>query len=189
MKECDGTCSIKKLCKHLQISRSGYYEYLHRKPSNHTIEYEILSEKIKHIFIKHKRRYGSKRIKIHLEQENISISRRRVGRLMRENGLVAKGCNYHYKKYNKLHHEERPNLIKQEFKTKEKNKVWFGDITYIWAAEGTIYLSVFIDLFSRKCVGYSLQNHMKESYVIDSLLDAIKKENSKAGLIIHTDQG
>ena len=112
MKKYEGTCSIKKLCNYLQVSRSGYYEYLHRKPSTHSIEDEIFGEKIRTIFIKHKRRYGSKRIKICLEHEDISISRRRVGRLMRENGLVARGCRYHYKKYNKLHHEECPNLIK-----------------------------------------------------------------------------
>jgi putative transposase len=160
---------------------------LHRKLSNHAIEDEILSEKIRGIFVKHKRRYGTKRIKICLEQEDISISRRRIGRIMRENGLVAKGCNYHYKKYNRTYATECPNLTNQEFHTKEKNKVWFGDITYIPTAEGTLYLSVFIDLFTRKCVGYSLRNHMKEGMVIDSLLDAIKKEQPPKGLIVHTD--
>jgi putative transposase len=153
------------------------------------IEHEMLREKIQHIFTKHKRRYGSKRIKLCLEQEDIFTSRRRIRRIMRENGLIAKGCRYNYKNYIKSHAVERPNLINHEFHTKEKNKIWFGDITYIPTVERTIYLSVFIDLYTRKCVGYSLQDHMKEGMVIDSLLDAIKKEHPKEGLIIHTDQG
>lgn len=149
----------------------------------------MIFEKISKIFFEHKRRYGAKRIKRYLSKENLCVSRRRITRLMHENQLVAKGCRYHYKKYNKQNKSEKPNLINQIFKTKAKNKVWFGDITYIPTAEGTIYLSVFVDLFTRKCIGYSLEDHMRESMVIESLTNAIQKENPQKRLIIHTDQG
>ena len=153
------------------------------------IEDEQLTQKICTVFNDHKRRYGAKRIKKCLAHDELCVSRRRITRLMRENGLVAKGCRYHYRKYNTTHQNERPNLINQVFKTKAKNKIWFGDITYIPTSEGTLYLSVFIDLFTRKCIGYSLRDHMKETMVIDSLLDAIEKEKPQSGLIVHTDQG
>ena len=114
--------SIKKLCEYFKVSRSGFYDYKNRKPSNRLIEDEILYEKINKIFFEHKRRYGAKRIKRCLLEENICVSRRRITRLMHKNQLVAKGCRYHYKKYNKENRVEKSNLINQIFKTKSKIK-------------------------------------------------------------------
>jgi len=104
-------------------------------------------------------------------------------------GLYAKGSNYRYKYFKSRFVNPTRNVINQEFSTTGKNKIWFGDITHIRTHEGNLYLSVFIDLFTRKIVGYSLKSHMRESLVLESLQTAIKKERPKAGLIIHTDQG
>ncbi len=110
--------------------------------------------------------------------------------LMREMNLCPKGTRYNYKKYNmKNRGEERPNLLNQLFLTDVKNKFWVGDITYIPTKKGTLYLAVFVDLFSRKVVGWSMSNKMKDTLVIDAFLQAYGKERPNAELIVHTDQG
>ena len=146
--------NIEKACKTLKISRSGFYEYLNRKPSLRSLENEALSEKIKEIFEEHHGRYGSARITQTLNIRGIRVNRKRVSRLMRLMNLTAKGTRKHYKNYNqKKDSLDLPNLLNQAFITTSINKVWLGDITYIPTKEGTLYLSTFIDLYSRKVVG------------------------------------
>lgn len=104
--------------------------------------------------------------------------------------LYAKGCHYCYKRYNKKSpFIERINLLNQVFRTDQRNKIWVGDITYIPTQKGTLYLAVFVDMYSRKVIGWSMSTHMKDSIVIDAFLQGYKKEHPKIGLIIHTDQG
>ena len=155
------------------------------------LENEVLSEQIKAIFLEHKSRYGRRRIKHVLsERFNINISGRRIGNLMDKQGLVARGkIKYRYRHGKSKESVVYENLLKQNFQTNQKNKIWFGDITYIQTGEGTLYLSVFLDLFNRKCVGYSLREHMRDTMVIESLKMAVEKEKPNPGLIIHTDQG
>ena len=172
------------------VSRAGYYKYLNHKPSQRDLENAALKEVIKEVFDEHKGRYGSIRIGKVLNQRGIHANRKRISRLMREMNLCPRGTRYHYKKYNsKIRGEERPNLLNQVFLTDSKNKIWVGDITYIPTKIGTLYLAVFVDLFSRKVVGWSMGNRMKDHLVIEAFLQAYGKERPKAGLIVHTDQG
>ncbi|CCV65009.1 Transposase [Alteracholeplasma palmae J233] len=108
---------------------------------------------------------------------------------MRKAGLYAKGTNYNLKYKKHISDVKTRNLVNQVFETDKKNQVWFGDITYILTNEGNIYLSVFIDLYTRKIVGYSLSDNMKAIVVIDSLISATDKEKPNSGLIVHSDQG
>ena len=98
--------NIKKACKLLNVSRSGYYKYLEHKPSARDIENGVLSTEIKKIFDEHKSRYGSLRITKVLEQNGIEVNRKRVARLMRMMGLYPKGTNYKYKKYHQNNAKE-----------------------------------------------------------------------------------
>ncbi|HDR6247699.1 TPA: IS3 family transposase [Bacillus cereus] len=114
----------------------------------------MLSEEIQTIFEEHNGRYGSLRIKKVLEKKGIQVNRKRVGKLMRQMKLYAKGSRYRYKRYNKKSPSiERPNLLNQVFHTDQRNKIWVGDITYIPPPKGTLYLAVFVDMYSRKVVG------------------------------------
>ncbi|WP_141525796.1 IS3 family transposase [Bacillus pseudomycoides] len=188
LKENKHKYNIKKACKTLNISRSGYYEYLQRKPSKRTLENRVLSEEIQQIFEEYKGRYGSLRITKVLEKKGIEVNRKRVGKLMRQMKLYAKGSRYRYKRYNKKSPSiERPNLLNQVFQTDRRNKIWVGDITYIPTPKGTLYLAVFVDMYSRKVIGWSMSTRMKDSLVIDAFLQGYKKEHPKIGLIIHTD--
>ena len=182
--------NIKKACKTLNISRSGFYEYLQRQPSNRAIENEILSQNIKRIFDEHKERYGSLRIAKSLAKEGIYTNHKRVSRLMRTMGLYARGTRYRYQHYHKTtNNEERPNLLNQIFEAEGKNQIWIGDITYVHTNRGYLYLAVFLDVYSRRVVGWSMERRMKESLVIQAFLQAYGREKPQAGLIVHTDQG
>lgn len=154
------------------------------------MENEVLKEIIREIFEEHKGRYGSLRIAKVLEQREIHVNRKRISRLLREMSLVPKGTRYHYRKYNqKASVEGRPNLLNQVFITNAKNKIWVGDITYIPTKERTLYLAIFIDMFSRKVVGWAMDNRMKDTLVIEAFIQAYGKEHPPKGLIVHTDQG
>ncbi|EJQ96304.1 hypothetical protein II5_06084 [Bacillus cereus MSX-A1] len=99
----------------------------------------MLSEEIQKIFEEHKGRYGSLRITKVLEKKGIKVNRKRVGKLMRQMKLYAKGSRYRYKRYNKKSPSiERPNLLNQVFQTDQRNKIWVGDITYIPTQKGTL---------------------------------------------------
>ena len=174
----------------MQISRSGYYEYLHRKQSNRSIENEVLSERIKDIFQHHKGRYGAIRITQVLQNEGIIINRKRVARLMRNMELFARGANFTYKRYNKKSHQTaRKNLINQVFKETQKNRVWVGDITYIPTKRGFLYLAAFVDLFTRKVTGWAMSTRIDVHLTMDAFLQAFGRERPSPGLIVHTDQG
>lgn|SRR5690554_12733 len=178
------------MCKLLKVSRSGYYAFLNRPKSKLTIENEVLSEYIKLIFTQHHSRYGCRRIKnVLFTSYNLIVSRKRITRLMRIMGLYAKGTTYKHKYKKNKNNLATSNLVDQVFTSERKNAIWFGDITYITTAEGNLYLSIFIDLFTRKIVGYSIKDHMRTSLVIDTINMAISNENPEPGLIVHTDQG
>lgn len=190
MKENRDKYNIKKACKALNVSRAGYYKYLNHKPSNSDIENEVLSKEIKQIFEENKGRYGSIRIAKVLDQKGLHVSRKRVSRIMRNMKLTPKGCRYRYKHYNqKTNAVERPNLLNQVFESDVKNKIWVGDITYIPTKRGTLYLAVFIDIYSRKVIGWSMDKRMKDTLVMDAFMQAYGKEQPQNGLIVHTDQG
>ncbi|WP_235601241.1 IS3 family transposase [Tissierella sp. P1] len=166
IKDNQDSLNIKKACKTLGVSRVGYCKYLNHKPSKRDLENEALKEVIKESFDKNKGRYGSIRIGKVLEQRRIHVNRKRISRLMREMNLCPKGTRYNYKKYNQKNRgEERPNLLNQMFVTDTKNKIWVGDITYVPTRKGTLYLAVFIDMFSRKVVVWSIVSRMKNTLV------------------------
>lgn len=112
---------------------------------------------IKAIFYKHKERYGSVRITQELCRRGIHVNHKRVGRLLHQLGLYAKGSRYQYKYYNRRRSSlTRPNLVNQCFQATGKNKLWLGDLTYIPTQEGILYVSVLIDVYSRKIVGWAM---------------------------------
>ena len=147
----------------------------------------MLKDRIKAIFLKHKGRYGSSRIKIGLAKEGLQVSRRRITRLLKCQGLYARGQRRYRNPKTASHTSD--NLVNQQFQTKRKNQVWYGDISYIPTQEGTLYVSVFLDSYSRECVGYAIRDHMRESLVLDSLQVAIDGHQPKPGLLIHSDNG
>jgi putative transposase len=181
---------IRKACCTLGVSRSGFYEYLKRRPSRRALENEVLKDEIRSIFEEHKGRYGSKRIAKVLSVREVIVNRKRVSRLMRAMNLFAKGTRLHYRNYrSKPMESDRPNLLNQVFQSSGRNRIWVGDITYIPTQRGFLYLAVFLDICTRKATGWSMNCRMKNQLVIDAFKQAIGRDRPDKGIVVHTDQG
>lgn len=181
---------IQSMCRVLQVSRSGYYEYLNRPPSERSIEDDKLRPQIKAAFKKGRKNYGTRRIKEALVKEETIVSRRRIGRLLAEEGLKVQ-TKRKFKVTTDSNHNKpiAPNLLNREFTVAKPASVYVGDITYIRTREGWLYLATVIDLFSRAVVGWSMGSRMKADLVNDAILMAIWKRKPEKGLIFHSDRG
>jgi transposase InsO family protein len=150
----------------------------------------MLSNEIEACYRKNKKRYGSPRIYKDLRMQGVACSENRVARLMRENGLAAKGKRKFKATTNSKHaHPVHPNLLERDFIVSKPNLVWTGDITYIRTIEGWLYLAVVIDLFSRKVIGWAMSNRINAELVASALRMAIADRNPGPGVIFHSDQG
>ena len=178
------------MCKVLGVSRSCYYAWCKSSLSQRARETEGLKSQVKSIFIQSRENYGSRRIRKKLISIGVKISRRRVRKLMKEQNLNCK-TKRKFKITTDSKHSNpiAPNILDRKFEVAEPNKVYVGDITYIWTAEGWLYLAVVLDLFSRLVVGWSMSERMKASLVNDALTAALWKRKPKKGLVWHTDRG
>ena len=181
---------IAVLCQFMSVSRSRYYDWLKSPKTTREKENEALTERLKKLFTKGRRTYGTRRLKQKLAKQGIHASRRRIGRLMRKAGLFCK-TKKRFKATTHSHHDKpiAPHLLKREFNVTQPDRYYVGDITYIATQEGWLYLAVVIDLFSRKVVGWSMNERMTAHLVNSALLMAIENRKPLAGLVWHTDRG
>ena len=189
-------------CRVLKVSVSGYGQYRERrkkaadegpsptKPSTGRLSDTALLVHIRAIFFEMKGAYGWPRVWRELARLKVRAGKERVRKLMHANGLRARG-----KKKFKVTTDSghglpvSPNLLERRFDVEEPNRVWSGDITYVWTDEGWLYLAVVIDLFSRQVVGFSMGERMTRALVIDALRMAWFRRRPAAGLIFHSDRG
>jgi len=182
--------SIQVMCRVLQVSRSSYYAYLHRQPSNHATEDDQIRPQIKIAFKLGRQHYGTRRIKKELKKVNVIASRRRIGRLMQEENLQVQ-TKRKFKVTTDSNHNKpiAPNLLERKFDVTTQDTIYVGDITYIPTNEGWLYLATVIDLYSRAIVGWSMDSRINANLVNDALLMAIWKRKPSKGLIFHSDRG
>jgi transposase InsO family protein len=142
------------------------------------------------VFKKSRATYGTRRLKAVLLDRDRTVSRRRIGRLMREAGLACI-TKRKFKATTNSRHDlpVAPNHLDRQFSVVQPDQVYAGDITYIHTQEGWLYLAVVIDLYSRQVVGWSMAEHMRAKLVNDALSMAIWKRKPEKGLIWHTDRG
>jgi putative transposase len=174
----------------LEVSRSGYYEWL-THPSNTQAEADRqLQEKVQHYFAQGRGTYGTRRIKHLLAQEGLQVSRRRIGRLLAQAGLRCE-TRRRFKAPTTAGQAQTavPNQLNREFTVTEPDTIYVGDITYLPTGEGWLYLAVVLDLCSRAVVGWSMANHMRAELVHQALSMAICQRQPAAGLLMHTDRG
>jgi putative transposase len=185
-----GLFFIGKMCKALEVSRSGYHNYVRRKMSQRRYENMLLEAEIREIYETKRGRYGSPRIWKELRKRGKRVNRKRVERIMRVNNFAAHAKRKYKVTTNSKHNKPvAENLLNQNFKTDSPNKIWVSDITYIWTTEGWLYLCVILDLFSRRVVGWSMNQRVKADLVIAAMKQALINRNSEAGLIFHSDRG
>lgn len=178
------------MCRVLEVSRSGYYAWLKHPESKRDQDDKALSQEILEIHQESFCTYGSPRVYRELKRRGKHIGEKRIVRLMRKDGLRAK-TKRKFKVTTDSRHNfpVAPNLLNREFTPAELNKVWASDITYIWTAEGWLYLAVVMDLFSRTIVGWSMSERMTRELVINAFVMATKRRNPPSGLLHHSDRG
>ena len=185
-----GVFRVSRLCRMLEVSRSGYYEWLGRPPSSHADVDQQLQEKVQRYFAQGRGTYGTRRIKHLLAQEGLQVSRRRIGRLLAQAGLRCKTRRKFKAPYASGQAQTvAPNQLDQEFTVTVPDTVYVGDITYLPTGEGWLYLAVVLDLCSRAVVGWSMADHMRAELVTQALSMALCQRQPAAGLIMHTDRG
>ena len=179
------------MCRILGVKSNNYYSYQKRKldkPSDST--HQEMLELVKDIAKFSDNTYGERRIKAVLNALSFPVSRWKVAKLMKEASVWVRYKKKYKATTNSDHNKPLyKNELEQNFTVAQKNQAFVGDITYIWTAEGWLYLAVVIDLYSRKVVGWSMGSRMKAQLVCDALTMAIWQRQPDAGLIVHSDQG
>jgi transposase InsO family protein len=181
------------MCSVLQASKAGYYAWRKREASDRDKRDETITKKIVEIHRKSRKTYGSPRIHRALRKVGVSCGRKRVARLMREIGVKGKQRKRFRRTTDSKHeHPIAENVLNRRFLPHEisgPNVVWAGDITYIWTMEGWLYLSVILDLFSRRVIGWSMRHTMEAELALDALLMALDQRRPTSGVLHHTDRG
>lgn len=181
--------SVSGVLKQLNVSKSGYYDWLHRKPGRREQKRIRLQRKIMDIYEEGHQIYGSPKITKQLKSEGQEISERTVSRYMREMHIRALYRRPYAKTTISVDFTDKlKDLLKRDFSPEQPNAVWCTDITYIHTEEGFLYLSCIMDLYSRKIVAWELGKTLETEYVIKAIQKAIEKTGCRPR-VIHTDRG
>lgn len=182
---------IKIQCAVLEVSRSGFYAWRGREPSQTELRREALTETIREVHQASRATYGSPRVHAELLARGEQCNQKTVEKCLREADLRAKSHRkFRVSTTDSNHpHPIAPNIVNRDFKPSQKNETWTTDITYIPTAEGWLYLAVVEDLYTRKIVGWAMADHMESRLVVDALEMAVQRELPGEGLVAHSDRG
>lgn len=181
---------MSRLCVWLGVSRSGYYAWRRREASRRALEDQRLCERITWHYTQSEGRYGSPRIHQALQSERIHVGKKRVARIMRQSGLVAR-CYRVVRHTPKLKHYQQAgdnHLLGRATPTR-CNEIWVGDVTYLKLNGQWRYLATVMDLYSRRILGWSLAAHRKTELTIAAMRHALNRREIPEGMIFHSDRG
>ena len=182
--------SVARMCRQLEVSRTGYCQWRGRKPSERSVANSALDVQVAAIYQSSDRSYGRPRIVRSLRDSGVPISHERV-----RNSLKRQDLRPVYKRPFRVttdsdhHHPVAANVLDRRFDGWKINQAWVGDITYVETAEGWLYLACVMDLASRRIVGWSMSDRMKTELVTQALKSAYGLRRPGAGIIMHTDRG
>jgi len=185
------TYPVQRMCAVLEVSSSGYYAWRDRAPSQRTQENRELAKHMQIIHDKARHTYGSPRIHAKLLKQGFQVSRGRVQRLMKANGIEPRRRK-RYKKITTNSKHSYPvaqNLLDQDFTAEAPNLKWVADISYIPTQEGWLYLAAVMDLYSRRIVGWAMDANLEATLVEDALKMAIHQRRPGSDLLHHSDRG
>lgn len=178
------------MCEVIKVSRSGFYKWMKRQREPVTRRERYLYIRILEAFEQSKKTYGSRRIYRTLRSWGVMCYENQVAKVMHMNGIKPKTKRkYKLTTDSSKSKNIAPNLLQRNFKADDMNQVLVGDITYIWTREGWLYLSTVIDLYSRRVVGWKVDNRITKELVISSLKDALMRRRPAPGVIFHSDRG
>lgn len=181
---------VSRLCNIMNVSAGGYRAWRGRPMSLNQRKDMVVLAHIRDQFAQSLGSYGRPRMTEELKELGLSVGHRRVGRLMRENGIFVKR-NKKFKATTDSNHRFNvaPNLLNRDFTAESQNQKWAGDISYVWTQEGWLYLAVILDLHSRRVIGWAVSSRMKRDLAIRALKMAIALRCPPKGCIHHTDRG
>jgi transposase InsO family protein len=175
----------------MKVTRAGYYAWRNRSISAHEQRDCELARQILEIHEQSRGTYGSPRVFAMLKRRGVSVSRKRVERLMREYGI--KGVSRSRKRVSKRNIVEREDesrdLVKRDFRADAPNQLWFADVTYVKTYEGWLYLAVVFDIYSRMIVGWSMAANMTAELVDNALQMGVVRRRPVPGLVHYSDHG
>ena len=179
------------LCRALGVSRGGFYAWLTRPPSARTRSDEELSAKVRSSFLASDKTYGARRVWHDMLADGVSCGLHRIERLMRQQALKARPRRRRLPPDTgaRSMNDIAPNVLDRTFQAPSANRKWVADFTYIWTAEGWLYVAAVVDLFSRRVVGWSMSATMTAQFVTDALMMAIWRRGKPDALLHHSDRG
>jgi transposase InsO family protein len=179
------------MCRVLGVSRSGYYAWQDRPASIRATRRTKVTERIRAVHDDSRGTYGSPRVTVELKDQGEPVSENTVARYMRSAGIGVKPKKRFVPRTTDSAHPHpiAANVLDRDFDAPAPDAKWACDLTYIWTDEGWLYLSVVIDLFSRRVVGWSMTDHLRSEGVAGALSMALKKRRPGAGLLHHSDRG
>lgn len=182
---------VRMMCRLLEVSHGGFYGWCVRGASRRTVEQARLTGLIRQSFLQSDKTYGSPRVWRDLADWGEHCSEKRVARLMRAAQLRAriKRRRSPLDEGARPEHTIAPNLLDRQFQAQAPNQKWVADFTYVWTAEGWLFVAAVLDLFSRRVVGWSMSASMSAQLVIDALMMAIWRRGVPKELLHHSDQG
>lgn len=182
---------VSRLARVLGVSRSGYHAWQHRRPSTRSLADAALRERIEAIHEDARGIYGAPRVHAELRlKHGVHVGRKRVARLMREAGIS--GVSRRRTKRTTTTTKEAPaapDLVRRDFSASRPDELWLADITYVSTWEGFLFLAGVMDMYSRRCVGWSMRDDLQADLVIDALGMAVTRRGPGAGLVHHSDRG
>ena len=176
------------ICETLSVPRSCFYAYRQRQVRV-DVERMTLKDKVKVLFRKSRGSAGSRTLVAQLNGKGAEVGRFKVRSMMRELGLRSKQPGPPPYKHAKVERLDIPNHLDRQFSVSRPNRVWCGDITYIWAGRGWVYLAVVLDLFARRVVGWALSHRLDANLAIRALDHAYLQRGRPDKVMFHSDQG
>ena len=191
MRSHEAEFGVKAMGRVLGVSRSGYYAWRSRLPCPRAKANEKLLVQIREEYQLSRKTYGSPRIQAALRRKGVQCSRKRIARLMRLDHMAGRRPRRWIPRTTQRDPQAlpAPNLLDQDFSSPAPDRKWVSDITYIDTAEGWLYLASILDLFSRRVVGWAMDEHMETSLVQQAWNMAITQRSPATGLLHHSDQG
>ncbi len=182
--------SIQAMCNVLAVSRSGFYAWSTRQESQRKLDDKRILVLIRDVFKSSRDTYGYRRILAALRDMNEICSKHKILRLMRENNIRPKTRRKFKVTTNSKHNKPiHANSLDRQFNPQSPNQRWVADITYVPTSEGWLYLSIIMDLYSRKVIGWAMSDRMTDSIVTDALKMALFRRKVRSDLLLHSDRG
>lgn len=185
-----GLFAVALMCRVLEVAPSGYYAWLESEPSKKSARDSVLMVHVRAAFKASRRRYGSPRVHAELRAAGHRVGRKRVARLMRQDGLHAR----HRRRFVHTTQSRHKfpiarNIVAREFEVSAPNKVWVSDLTYLRTQTGFVYMAVILDLFARRVVGWAVSRNLDADIAVEALRRALALRPAPAGMVHHSDRG